>query len=320
MVCSMAKNKLKAIIAVMGCFLCGQNIYAQKSSATFVSPQSQPNQISLSHNEKTIGQTYAVILNGGKNMSANRESYWDDCSFFYITLRDVYCIPKENIKVIISDGTDSSFDMKLDGRDSVFISSPLDLDEDGIDDTEYAATKENLQKVFSELSSKVTANDNLLVFMVGHGGIDKAGVSHVCLWGDSISAPELSNMVKPIDAGYMTFVLGQCYAGGFEKYLRADNRLILSACRENEMSFGRPEGLYDEFVYQFTSALAGYTPYDEPVDADYNGDGTVSIVEAYRYAEENDGYNDGDFSFGSIREHPSISYLEGSNAEDLSLS
>lgn len=183
-----------------------------------------------------------------------------------MTLRNVYGVPRKNIKVLMADGTDPTADMKLEGNESLYISSPLDLDDDGIDDIEYSATKDNLKKVFADLSNMVTSNDHLLVFVIDHGSINSAGISQICLWGDSISAPELSDMVKPIDAGYITFVLGQCYAGGFEKYLRADNRLILSACRENEMSFGRPEGLYDEFVYQFTSALAGYTPYDEPFE------------------------------------------------------
>ena len=60
--------------------------------------------------------------------------------------------------------------------------------------------------------------------------------------------------------------------------------------------------------------------FDEEVDADYDKNGVVTLLEAYRYAEENDGYNDGDFSFGNVREHPMASYLEGTNIEDLSLS
>ena len=127
-------------------------------------------------------------------------------------------------------------------------------------------------------------------------------------------------MLSGINAGYITIVLGQCNSGGFIEDLQGDNRLIMTACRDNELSYCREEEPFDEFVYQWTSALAGCTPYGDPVDADYNGDGTVSLLEAYRYAEEHDGYNDGDFSFGNVREHPQVSYLAGSNAEDLSLS
>lgn len=280
-------------------------------------------QPSLVSSPQQRGNTFAVILNGGKDPYKNNENYWYDCSFLYTTLRNVYNIPKNNIKVIMSDGTDPSLDLKLYGADSILVSSPLDLDDDGKADIEYAATKDNLRKVLSDLADEVTDNDHLLFFVVDHGGRDETTLaSYICLWGDNVRLypQELADMLKDINVGYMTFVLGQCYSGGFIKDLQGDNRLIMTACRENELSYCRPVEPFDEFVYQLTSALAGCTPYGESVDADYDKDGMVTLLEAYRYAEENDGYNDGDFSFGGVREHPQVSYLAGSNAEDLSLS
>lgn len=280
-------------------------------------------QPSLVPSQPQRGQTFAVILNGGKNPYKNNENYWYDCSFLYTTLRNIYNVPKNNIKVIMSDGTDPSLDMKRYGTDSVLVSSPLDLDDDGEPDIEYAATKENLSSVMSSLSKEVTDKDQLIFFVIDHGGRDdKTLSSYICLWGDDVLLypHELSEMLSGINAGYITIVLGQCNSGGFIEDLQGDNRLIMTACRDNELSYCREEEPFDEFVYQWTSALAGCTPYGDPVDADYNGDGTVSLLEAYRYAEEHDGYNDGDFSFGNVREHPQVSYLAGSNAEDLSLS
>lgn len=262
--------------------------------------------------------TYAVIINVGKDLESNRESYWNDCSFFYTALRNVYNVPRENISVIMSDGTDPTPDITLDGED--VLSSPLDLDGDGTDDIQYAATRENIKNVFDDLSNILTEKDQLLVFIVGHGGIDAK--PYICLWGndDNLYPDELAGYVRNINVGYMTFILGQCHSGGFERALKAGNRIILAACKENEKSWTRPDIAYDEFVCLFTSALAGVDMFEDPVDADYNGDGTVSLLEAYRYAEEHDGYNDGDLSFGGIREHHQVSYLAGSNAEDLSLS
>lgn len=178
----------------------------------------------------------------------------------------------------MSDGTDPAPDLQVDGREYQYISSPLDIDEDGEDDIEYAATKDNLRQVFTDLSVKITDKDHLLVFVVDHGAYSEdLKTSYINLWGTEILLPEeLSDMVNGINTGYLTFILGQCSAGGFEKFLQKDNRIILTACEEKQSSYCRPEDQYDEFVYQFTSALAGYTPYDEPVDADYNGDGTAS--------------------------------------------
>ena len=272
----------------------------------------------------TDGNQYAVILSGGKNMEENDENYWYDCSFLYTTLRNVYNIPKGNIKVLMSDGTDPANDLKVYGEEHTYVSSPLDLDGDGIADIEYSATKENLGKVLLELSERMTEKDHLIFYVVDHGSRNEKEplISYICLWGDDVRLypEELSEMLKGINAGYMTLVFGQCNSGGFIPYLQADNRLVMAACRDNERSYCRLEEPYDEFVYQWTSALAGCTPYGDPIDADYDKNGVVTLLEAYRYAEENDGYKDGDLSFGGIREHPMVSYLAGTNIEDLSLS
>lgn len=272
----------------------------------------------------TDGNQYAVILSGGKNMEENDENYWYDCSFLYTTLRNVYNIPKGNIKVLMSDGTDPASDLKVYGEEHTYVSSPLDLDGDGIADIEYSATKENLGKVLLELSERMTEKDHLIFYVVDHGSRNEIEplISYICLWGDNVRLypEELSEMLKSINAGYMTLVFGQCNGGGFIPYLQADNRLVMAACKDNEWSYCRLEEPYDEFVYQWTSALAGCTPYGDPVDADYDKNSVVTLLEAYRYAEENDGYKDGDLSFGGIREHPMVSYLAGTNIEDLSLS
>ena len=235
-----------------------------------------------------------------------------------MTLRNYYKIPRTNISVIMSDGKDPGADITME--DNSVVSSLLDLDGDGTDDIDYAATKENIKAVFSRLSNRIYSRDHLLVFIVGHGYKDKA--SYISLWGneDNLYPQELSDYVKDIKAGYITFVLGQCFSGGFIDALKADNRLILAACGKDEKSWTRPDIPYDEFVSLFTSALSHVNIFDEEVDADYDKDGVVTLLEAYRYAEENDGYNDGDFSFGGVREHPMASYLAGTNIEDLPLS
>lgn len=289
-------------------------------------PKMFPNRISgilrknISYNDaiNSAKNTYAVIINSGKDLKSNREAYWNDCSFFYKTLRNVYNVLQNNIYVVMSDGTDPGLDITLECGDEM--SSPLDLDGDGIDDIQYAATKDNIKNIFVKLSQILTDKDQLIVFVVGHGGIDTE--SYICLWNsnNNLYSSEMADYIKDINAGYITLIFGQCYSGGFVKSLKAENRLVISACRENEKSWTRPDIAYDEFVSMFTSALANVDIFDETVDADYNNDGTVTLLEAYRYAEENDGYNDGDFSFGNVREHPQVSYLHGSNVEDLSLS
>ena len=62
----------------------------------------------------------------------------------------------------MSDGTSPNKDRRL--LNGTYDSSPLDLDGDGNDDIQYAATKDNLKTVFNRLSSILTEDDNLFIF------------------------------------------------------------------------------------------------------------------------------------------------------------
>ncbi|MBO5186485.1 MAG: hypothetical protein J6B91_05480, partial [Prevotella sp.] len=75
----------------------------------------KPNVPKIQSNTPNVaaGHTYAVIVNGGMTATANNERYWNDCSFMYKTLRNRYGIPKQNIKVLMSDGTSDGKDMLL---------------------------------------------------------------------------------------------------------------------------------------------------------------------------------------------------------------
>ena len=107
----------------------------------------------LSNEAKSAaGHTYAVILSGGHNKYSNYERYWNDCSFVYQTLVNKYGVPKNNIAVVMSDGTNPAEDMRL--TTGGYKSSPLDLDYDGWPDIKYAATPVDNQIVDSRKFSK----------------------------------------------------------------------------------------------------------------------------------------------------------------------
>lgn len=257
--------------------------------------------------------TYAVILNGGMCLTSNNERYWNDCSFIYKTLRNTYGIPKRNIKVIMSDGTDEGEDMNMiDGR---YCSSPLDLDDDSIPDIEYAATKENLQTVLNGMAQKLTDDDHLMIFVTGHGGYDyKTNSSYMYLWKkDKLYPNELNSYLEPIDAGFISIVMGQCYSGGFIEPLKKPNRIIATACAENERSYGNTIIPFDEFLYHWTSAVNGYDAYGEKVSVKEN----IPIMDAQAYAARNDVYANDKEKYG--HEVPQINYFTHSVAYDLSL-
>lgn len=268
------------------------------------------------------GNTYAVILSGGLNMESNEERYWNDCSFIYQTLRNRYDVPKNNIKVIMSDGTDPSEDMK--NNNGEYVSSPLDLDYDGIADIEYAATKENVKNVLKSLCTKLTDKDHLLLYVIDHGGYDpQVKQSYICLWNEEKLYPgELNEWLSTGDAGYINILMGQCHSGGFVKALKGNNRIVATACSEDELSYGCEDLPFDEFVYHWTSALNGFDAEGNQVTAQTDTLPTgalkpVTMIKAFEYANEHDMYTDGKFPYAE--ETPCLSYLKNSTAEKLAL-
>lgn len=256
-------------------------------------------------------RTYAVILSGGIDRMSNYERYWNDCSFIYQTLVKKYKVPKENIYPIMSDGDDPANDMLT--NDCTFASQNLDLDNDGVNDIRLAATKENVAATITALTQKMQKDDQLLLYVIDHGGLAEYDHSFIYLWGgDVIYDYELADMLKPLSDKYanINVVLGQCYSGGFIDDLKEMNCVVATASTYREESFACRDIPYDEFVYQWTCAINGADHLMMPVDADDDKNGKVSMMEAFEYAKANDR-----ITF----EHPQYSSTPISIGEDLAI-
>jgi hypothetical protein len=239
---------------------------------------------------------------------SNYERYWNDCSFIYQTLVNQYDVPKDNIFVAMSDGTDPADDMRC--QSGKFKSQPLDLDNDSIDDIQYAATKENVKEILSTLSDKLSEDDHLFFYVIDHGGRG-AKSSYICLWdGEKLYDYELADLLAPLSEKYVNVnvVLGQCYSGGFVEDLKSINCVVATASDEEENSYSCSDIPYDEFVYQWTCAINGATHDQMVVNADADNNGAVTMDEAFDYAKLND-RND--------NEHPKYSSIPQSIGEDL---
>lgn len=249
------------------------------------------NKANVSAREQDVAdRTYAVILSGGANKNANYERYWNDCSFVFQTLVNKYGIPHEHISVIMSDGTDPADDMHaIDGG---YKSSPLDLDFDGVPDIRYAATKANVQQVLSGLSGSLKADDHLFFYVIDHGGSnDFDSQSYINLWGnETLQDYELADYLSPMinDSVTVNVVLGQCFSGGFIGELTEVGCVVAAASTGSEYSWACLDKPYDEFVYHWTSAINQATPDGTAVNSDADGNGQVSMAEAFAYAEMND--------------------------------
>ena len=245
---------------------------------------------------------YAIIISGGFNCYNNHIRYWNDCSAMYTILKNEYGYWDDNIYVMIADGTDPYADRNCV---SYADSSPLDLDNDGIADIEYPATKESITSVCDELSSKLTENDCLFIFTTDHGGTTEDGEAVMYLWGENITATEFANEIDKIKAGSINVVMEQCFSGGFIPKLSQKNRTIATACAADESSEAMPElFLYNEFVYHWMSAVYGKT-IDSLISingVDTNNDSIISMKEAYDYAERAD-TRDETPQYASIKSH-----------------
>lgn len=271
-------------------------------------------------------KTYAVILSGGLSPADNADRYWNDCSYMYKTLTRNFGLPKENVKVLMSDGKSSGLDRNLNSSFSPDLdSSPLDLDGDGECDIDFSASKDTLAMVFDELKNKLTDNDHLLVFVTDHGGYDEYNdKSYINLWnGERLYPDEFASYFNGFNAGYVSFVLGQCYSGGFIPALKADNHIVMTACAEKELSYRcRAFDLnYNEFLYHWISALNRTDTFGNTLPVSQtlpNGElAPVTLKRAFDYAVEKDAYNKGKTL--ACVENPQISILGGSTAEDLAL-
>ena len=233
--------------------------------------------------EAAVAKNYAVIISGGAGQLNNYSRYWNDCQYIYKRLTQSLGYKKNNIYCLVADGTGSAADMmyKIVDQKPYFKSSPLDFDNNGTNDIKYAATKNNISKVFNQLKSKINSIDHLLIFVTGHG----SEVGNICLWNDQLTPDELETELRKLPNVKMDIVMGQGYSGKYSIPLTVvDNRSIATASSASETSFGQDAFTYDPFLRAWTDA---FNP-KKKATVDENSDNMVSLWEAFKYAKAND--------------------------------
>ncbi len=235
-------------------------------------------------NRQDRGQAYAFIISGGASAGNNHIRYWNDCSFIYKVLVNYYGYADDHIYVCISDGLDPG----IDRSDNT--NSPPDLDGDGDDDIQYPATYNYIEQVFGELATILSPSDQLFIYTTDHGGQQSGWDAYLNLWNwEELHDDQLASMVNALPCQTIIGTFEQCFSGGMIDDLEAEGRVLSSAASYNEYSWAMgPNYIYDEYVYYWTSAVGWADPYGNPVDADTNDDGIVSMHEAFIYAEAHD--------------------------------
>jgi hypothetical protein len=144
----------------------------------------------------------------------------------------------------------------------------------------------------------MTPDDFFFLLVSNHGDRTVPNTMQVYLWlwdEESITDEELADLLDRLPCRAMLLVFGQCYSGSLIATLAGTNRVICTACAWDEVSWARPGGVYDEFLYHFFSTLQGQTPEGGPVPRNQ------TVREAFLYARAQD----------SRSEHPQYSDPSG---------
>lgn len=192
-------------------------------------------------------ERYAVVITGASGGPAYAEKYQKLRTSFTAILRESFSYPADRLIVL---GEDEAAGVQK-------------------------ATRENVQRVFADLRKRLTKDDQLLVFLAGHGTVDAVGGpagedAKFNLVGPDLTAGEWADLLKPL-AGRLVFVDTTGGSFPFLKRLAGRNRVVLTATDSSAQQF---ETVFPEF---FVTAFG-----DDAADADKNG--RVSIWEAFLYA------------------------------------
>jgi len=241
---------------------------------------------------------YAVLIAAA---DPDFDEFWNDLKIMHDILIDVYGYiddgdpgfdpTTDNIAVLYGNGDD----MK---KGKYAPHSPI---------TDLAATKDNIQTVFTKLNGVMTNNDFLFVFTFDHGNYEDINENGHADLGESAMLHTQDGDIRDDDfaSSYVgliqhysrrVFVMQQCFGGGFIDDLSNARTVILTASRGDEIAWRADDNPnqenenvrgtvfnHGEFNYHFMSALRGVTPQGNAVNADGNGNGYVSIAEAFNY-------------------------------------
>lgn len=235
--------------------------------------------------QRSTDPRYAVLMNGGYNQGNNHVRYWNDLSNIYIALNHVYGFTDENIIVLCSDGLDPAPDQ------SNGLNSDPDLDGDGDDDIMYSCVLSNVDMVFADLANNLTEANELFIFTTDHGSSNGGWNVVQNLWNyEELTDAYFAELLDALPDCEIICTFEPCFSGGFldDVVVPPGPVVASSACRHDEYSYAMSNLEYDEYVFHWTAAVKGEDAYGNPVDADYNQDGIISMDEAFLYAEAHD--------------------------------
>jgi len=231
-------------------------------------------------------QKYALLITGDVAESGYNE-FWNDTVWMYKTLRNAG-YSAENIYVLYGAGSDyptANPNYKMPGESKI---------------TDFPATLQWVNKVLDGMKNgdaalgirKMRPSDTLFVWTFDHGGGGPTN-SYLCLmYGGWISDSQFAAKLNALPYASRTIYMQQCRSGGFIDDLKNSKTFISTACRGGENAHRADTenenvcGIWychGEYNYYVISALAGKTATGGACNADSNGSGKVSSLEAHNW-------------------------------------
>ncbi len=141
---------------------------------------------------------------------------------------------------------------------------------DNSSDAAPAATRENITLAITDLTSQLTPDDALWVFLQGHGSHDDRH-AWLHLPGSDLTAAEWADLFARVPAREQVFWITQSASGGFLRPFSQRGRIVITATA--------PTGEVNETI--FPEVLAEHLNLPTRL-SDANHDGRVSILELFQ--------------------------------------
>ena len=192
---------------------------------------------------------YALIVGGENQGNPYYDWYWGAASGMYDVLKNRYGYQDANIFFLFCDTHNN--DPRVDGM----------------------AAKANVQSALSTIAGRMKSVDKLFCYFVGHGTYAN-GCSTYNTVGVDLTDAELNTWRQGIPSSDQTYIFTQCNSGHFCAALARPGTVILTSTTKDETN-----------VKAFAEPIRD--AFKMASGADANGDGKISVGEAYNYALRN---------------------------------
>lgn len=143
-------------------------------------------------------------------------------------------------------------------------------------------TNHAVEQVLDHLAKVVDVDqDVLFLYITSHGTKELISVSYAGLQLAQIEAKQFGEMLNNSPIKWKVIMISACYSGSFIPYLKDDHHLVMTAAREDRVSFGCGEGsdmtyfakaMFKEAMPQHDSLIAAFEAAKKIIDQWENDD------------------------------------------------